>query len=51
MQQEKEQVLTGQLKVKEAVNRALHSVISLETQEEDQVENQVEQLAEAIQHL
>jgi hypothetical protein len=51
MQQEKEQLLAGQLKVKEAVNRALFSVTGLEPQAEDQVEHQVEQLAEAIQQL
>jgi hypothetical protein len=35
MQQEKEQFLTEQLKVKEAINRALHSVMGLELQDED----------------
>jgi hypothetical protein len=49
MQQEKEQLLTGKLKVKEAVNRALRSVTGLEPQAEDRVEHQVEQLVKAIQ--
>jgi hypothetical protein len=35
MQQEKEQLLAEKLEVKEAVNRALHSVTGLEPQEED----------------
>jgi hypothetical protein len=51
MQQEKEQLLAEQLEVKEAVNRALHSVTGLEPQAEDQVTHQVEQLTEAIQQL
>jgi vacuolar-type H+-ATPase subunit D/Vma8 len=51
MQQEKEQFLAGKLKVKEAVNRELRSVTVLETHAEDQVEHQVEQLMEAIQHI
>jgi hypothetical protein len=51
MQQEKEQLLAGQLEVKEAVNRALRSVTGLEPQAEDRVEHQVEQLVEAIQQL
>jgi hypothetical protein len=37
--------------VKEAVNRALLSVTSLEEKEEDPVEHQVEKLVEAIQQL
>jgi hypothetical protein len=37
--------------VKEAVSRALHSVIGLEQKEEDPVEHQVEKIAEAIQHI
>jgi hypothetical protein len=51
MQQEKEQLLAEQLEVKEAVNRALHSVTGLELQAEDRVTHQVEQLAEAVQQL
>jgi hypothetical protein len=37
-----------QVGVKEAVNRALHSVIGLEKKEEDPVEHQVAKLVEAI---
>jgi hypothetical protein len=48
MQQEKEQLLTGKLEVKEVVNIALHSVIGLEPQIEEQVEHQVEYIREAI---
>jgi chromosome segregation ATPase len=51
MQQEKEQLLAEQLEVKEAVNRALHSVTGLEPQAEDRVTHQVEKLTEAIQQL
>jgi hypothetical protein len=42
MHQEKENLLTGQLKVKESVNRALHFVIGLEPQAKDPIEHQVE---------
>jgi hypothetical protein len=42
MQQEKEQLLAGQLEVKEVVNRALISVTGLEPQDEDRVTRQVE---------
>jgi hypothetical protein len=49
IQQEKEQLLTEQVGIKEAISRALHSVTSLEKKEEDPVEHQVEHLAEAIQ--
>ena len=41
MQQEKEQFLIEQLEVKEAVNRALHSMIGLEPQEKDWITHQV----------
>jgi hypothetical protein len=51
MQQEKQQLLAEKLEVKEAVNRALHSVIGLEPQPEDRVTHQVENLVEAIQQL
>jgi proline dehydrogenase len=51
MEQEKEQLLTGQLEVKEAVNTTLRSMTGLEPQVEDHVENQVEKLAEAIHQL
>jgi hypothetical protein len=51
IQQEKEQLLAEQLKVKEAVNRALRSVTGLEPQAEDRVMHQVEKLTEAIQQL
>jgi hypothetical protein len=37
--------------VKEAVNRALLSMIGLEPKEKDRVEHQVENLTEAIQQL
>jgi uncharacterized protein YabN with tetrapyrrole methylase and pyrophosphatase domain len=48
MWQEKEQFLMEQLKVKEAVNRALRSVTILEIKAEDRVMQQVELLVEAI---
>jgi hypothetical protein len=51
IQQEKEQLLTEQVGVKEAVHRALRSVTGLEKMEEDPVESQVVKLAEAIQQL
>jgi hypothetical protein len=51
MQQEKEQLLAEQLEVKEAVNRALYSMIGLEPWEKDRVTYQVEQLVEFIQQL
>jgi hypothetical protein len=51
IQQEKEKLLTEQLRVKEAVSRALHSVTGLEKKVEEPVEHQVAQLAEAIQQL
>jgi hypothetical protein len=51
LQQGKEQLLTEQLEVKEAVNRALFSVTVIEIKTEDQVTKQVDQLAEAIQKL
>jgi VIT1/CCC1 family predicted Fe2+/Mn2+ transporter len=44
MQQEKEQLLTKKLEVKEAFNKALRSVTGLEPQVEEQVTHQVEQL-------
>jgi hypothetical protein len=49
MQQEKEQLLAEQLEVKEAVNRAIHSMAGLETKEEECVMHQVEHIAKAIQ--
>jgi hypothetical protein len=42
MQQEKEQLLAKQLKVMEVVNRALLSVMGLETQVEGLVMHEVE---------
>jgi hypothetical protein len=51
VKQEKEQFLTEQLGVKEAVDRALRSMMGLEPKAEDRVEHQVVQLAEAIQQL
>jgi ribosomal protein S3 len=49
LQQEKEQLLVEQLKVKEVVNRELHSVTVVEVKVEDQVTQQVVQLEEVIQ--
>jgi hypothetical protein len=51
IQHEKEQLLMEQVGVKEAVNRALHSVMGLEQKEEYLVEHQVAQIVESIQHL
>jgi hypothetical protein len=51
IQQEKEQLLVEQVGVKEAVSRALRSVMGLEKKEEDPVEHQVAKLVEAIQQL
>jgi hypothetical protein len=51
MQQGKEQLLAEKLEVKEAVNKALRSVTVLEIKAEDQITQQVDQLAEAIQQL
>jgi VIT1/CCC1 family predicted Fe2+/Mn2+ transporter len=51
IQQEKELLLTEQLRVKEAVSRALRSVTGLEKKVEEPVEHQVAQLEEAIQQL
>jgi hypothetical protein len=52
VKQEKEQLLAEQLRVKEAVSRALRSVTGLEKKvTEEPVEHQVAQLAEAIQQL
>jgi hypothetical protein len=48
MQQEKEQLLAEQRKVKELVSRALRSVTVLEIKAEDRVMQQVENFAEAI---
>jgi hypothetical protein len=44
-------LLAKQLEVKEVVNKALHSVTSLETQVKDRVTHQVGKLVEAIQQL
>jgi hypothetical protein len=44
-------LLAEKIGVKEAVPRALRSVMTLEKMEEDPVENQVGRLAEAIQQL
>jgi hypothetical protein len=51
IQQGKEQLLTEKLEVKEAVNKALHSVSVVEIKAEDRVTQQVEQLEEVIQQL
>jgi hypothetical protein len=51
MKQEKEQLLTEQLKVKEVVNKALRSVAGLEIEAEDRVPHQVDQLMDAIHQL
>jgi hypothetical protein len=48
IQQEKEKLLAEKFEVKEAINRALHSVTDLETKVEYQVMHQVEHLAESI---
>jgi hypothetical protein len=49
IQQEKEQLFAEQLRVKEAVSRALRSMTSLEQKVEELVEQQVVHLVEAIQ--
>jgi len=51
MLQEKEQLITEKLEVKEVVNKALRYVTGLEIKVEDHIEHQVEKLAEAIQQL
>jgi len=51
IQWEKEQLLAEQVGVKEAVSRSLRSVMGLEKKEEDPIEHQVVNLAEAIQQL
>jgi hypothetical protein len=51
VKQEREKFLVEQLRVKEAVIRALRSVTGLEKKVEEPVEQQVVQLAEAIQQL
>jgi hypothetical protein len=51
LQQGKEQLLAEQLEVKEAVNRALHSVTVVEIKVEDRVTQQVEHIEEVIQQL
>jgi hypothetical protein len=51
VKQENEQLLVEQLRVKEVVDRALHSMMGLEPKEEDRVEHQAVQLEEAIQQL
>ena len=51
IQKEKEQLLTEQVGVKEAVNRALQSVTGLEQIEEDPMESRVANLVVAIQQI
>jgi hypothetical protein len=51
IQKEKEQLLMEQVRVKEAVNRALYFVIGLEQIEEDPVESQLINLVASIQQL
>jgi hypothetical protein len=51
MQKEKDQLLAEQTEVREAVMRALHSVLGLAQEEPDSTEMQVGKLAEAIQQL
>jgi hypothetical protein len=51
LQQGKEQLLAEQLEVKEAVNRALHSVTVIEVQTEERIPQQVAQLEDVIQKL
>jgi hypothetical protein len=51
IQQDKEQLLAEQVRVKEAVNKEIHSVTSLEKMEEDLVLNKFVKLVESIQQL
>jgi uncharacterized protein YaaN involved in tellurite resistance len=44
-------LLAEKLEVKEAINRALHSMIVVEIKVEDRVTQQVEHIEEVIQHL
>jgi hypothetical protein len=49
IQEEKDQLLTEKIVIKEAVTKALHSVSGLAQEEEESTEIQVGKLAEAIQ--
>jgi hypothetical protein len=51
IQQDKEQLLAEQVRVKEAFNKEIHSVTSLEKMEEDLVVNKFVKLVESIQQL
>jgi hypothetical protein len=51
IQQGKEQFLMEKLEVKEVISRSLRSMTFVEIKAEDRVTQQVEKLAEAIQHL
>jgi hypothetical protein len=51
IQKEKEQLLTKQIGIEEAVNRAFLSVTGLEQKAEEPIERQVMKLAEVIQQL
>jgi hypothetical protein len=51
IQKEKEQLLTKQVRIEEAFNRAFHSVIGLKKKAEEPIEHQVMKLAEVIQQL
>jgi hypothetical protein len=51
IQKEKEQILTEQIGVKEAVTRALHSMLGLAQMEEETTKIQVGKLTKSIQRL
>jgi hypothetical protein len=51
IQKEKEKLLAKQIGIEEAVNRAFHSVTSLEQKAEEPLDRQVMKLAEVIQQL
>ena len=51
IQQDKEQLLAEQVRVKEPFNKDIHSVTSLEKMEEDLVVNKFVKLVESIQQL
>jgi hypothetical protein len=51
IQKEKDQFLAEQIGIREAMNRALHSVSGLAQMEEETTEIQVGKLVEAIQQL
>jgi hypothetical protein len=51
IQKEKEKLLTKKIKMEEAVNRAFHSITSLEQKREEPFECQVMNLIEVLQQL